>query len=265
MTATGKVLVIDDEPALRQTLTRLLRRAGCEVTAAADGPEALRRLAGAPYDLAYLDLHLPEMDGLQVLREMQRLHPNMPVVLLTAYGTLQSALQALRLGASDYLLKPVDPETLVARTRVILAEQAVQRRRREIQQQIEALQAELKRLDESLAPAPPAAVPASGERFIKRGPLIIDLHARRATFGERVMALPPAAFDYLVVLARHAPDVAPYGALVAEAQGYQAEGRQARELAKWHVHQIRDSLEPDPRRPQHVLNVRGMGYKLVVD
>jgi DNA-binding response OmpR family regulator len=264
MALSGSVLIIDDEPGLRQTFTRILKQTGCEVTTAADGIEALQRLASAKYDLAYLDIHLPEMDGLQVLKEIQKLYPQMPVVLFTAHASLESAVEAIRLGATDYLIKPVDPETLIARTRVILAEQAVQRRRREIQDQIETLQAELKTLEQPQPSEPPLA-PPRGDRFLKRGQLIVDLQARRATFGEKVLTLPPAAFDYLVVLTRHAPDVVEYQTLVSEAQGYQTDRREAQELAKWHIHELRDSLEPDPRDPHYVLNVRGVGYRLVVD
>jgi DNA-binding response OmpR family regulator len=174
-------------------------------------------------------------------------------------------VEAVRLGAIDYLLKPVDPDTLLARTRVVLAEQVVERRRREIQEQIEALQVELKQLERNLAPPPTPTPPSGGDRFLKRGGLILDLQSRRATLGERVLALPPAAFDYLMVLIRHVPDVVQYQTLVAEAQGYQTDRREAQELAKWHIHELREALEPDPREPQHVLNVRGVGYRLVVD
>jgi DNA-binding response OmpR family regulator len=261
---SGRVLIIDDEAALRQTLTRILRNSGCEVTAAADGPEALRQLARAAFDLAYLDVRLPGMDGFQVLREIHRLYPALPVVLLTAYGTFNSAVEALRLGAVDYLLKPVNPPALVARTESLLAERAAQRRRREIQEQIEALQAELKALEQSPAPAPAPAPPA-GDRFLQRGGLTLDRHARRALLGGETVQLPPAAFDYLLVLARRAPEVVDYQTLVSEAQGYEAQGRQARELAKWHILQLRQALEPDASRPRHVLNVRGVGYRLLVD
>lgn len=265
MTLSGSVLIIDDEVALCQTFTRILRQAGCEATAAMDGKEALQRLAASTYDLAYLDLHLPGANGLEVLKEMHLIQPQLPVILFTAHASLQSAIEAMRLGATDYLIKPVDPETLIARTRTVLGERAVQRRRREIHEKIEALQAELAALDSSAAP--PASSPAalSSERFIKRGRLTLDLQARRATFGDQELTLPPAAFDYLAVLARHAPDVVDYQTLVTEAQGYQIDRRQAQELAKWHIHELRETLEPDPDQPRHVLNIRGTGYRLVAD
>lgn len=261
---TGRVLIIEDETSLRQTLTRILRQAGCDVTAAATGPEALQRLAAASYDLAYLDIHLPDMHGLDVLREVHRLYPLMPVVLFTAFASLDTAIEAMRLGATDYLIKPLNPDFLLARTDSLLKKQLVERRRRDLQAQIASLQAELGRLDESgdTAAAPTAV---SNDRFLKRGPLNVDLQARRAALGERELPLPPSAFDYLVVLTRHAPDVVDYQALVTEAQGYQADRREAQELAKWHIHELRDSLEPDPGNPRHILNVRGVGYRLVVD
>ncbi|HLF26624.1 MAG TPA: response regulator transcription factor [Anaerolineae bacterium] len=264
MDSSGTVLIIDDEPVLRNTLARVLRQAGWEVTTAADGPEALQRLESNTYDLVYLDIRLPGMDGLQVLEAAHRLHPELPVVLFTAHASLQSALEALRLGATDYLIKPIDPEVLIARTRAILTDLAVQRRRREIQEQIDALQLELKALSPASAPTSlPEAAP--GDRFIKCGPLILDRQTLRVTFHDRVLALPPSTFDYLSVLVRHAPDIVTYQTLVAEAQGYRADRLQAQELAKWHIHKLREALEPGADRPKHILNVRGMGYRLVVD
>lgn len=264
MSLSGTVLIIDDEPGLRYTLARVLHQAGCEVTTAGDGHEALQRLESAAYDLVFLDIRLPGIDGLQVLKEAHRLHPQLPVVLFTAHASLQSALEALRLGAADYLLKPIDPEVLIARTRAILADQRTQQRRREIQEQMSVLQAELRALDQTPEPAPPLEPPV-GDRFLKCGPMILDRQTLRATFHDRVVALPPATFDYLVVLVRHAPDPVSYQTLVAEAQGYQADRRQAQELVKWHVHKLREALEPSSDRPRHILNVRGTGYRLVVD
>ncbi len=267
----GNILVIDDEESLRHTLGRILRQAGYEVTTAGEGTEALRLVNDGyenalPYDVVYLDIRLPGMDGLQVLKELRQRDAHLPVILLTAYGSLKTALEALRLGATDYLLKPLDPEVLVARTRVLLEEQALERRRREVREQIAALQEELHSLDVGRQNVmAPVSLHAPEDRFFKRGPMILDLQARRATFRETVLALPPAAFDYLVVLVRHAPGVVGYQMLVTEAQGYRADLQEARELSKWHIHAIRQALEADPARPQHLLNVRGTGYRLVVD
>ncbi len=267
MTISGRVLIIEDENSLRQTLTRILRQAGADVTAAGNGPEALQRLNGSKYDLVYLDIHLPDMDGLQVLREIQKINPNgvMPVVLFTAHASLETAVEAMRLGATDYLMKPLNPEALLTRTESLLKRQAVERRKRELNSQIANLQDELKRLDGDANHADRTINVPVSDRFLKRGKLIIDLQARRTTFGDREVQLPPAAFDYLVVLTRHSPDVVDYQTLVTESQGYQTDRREAQELAKWHIHELRDSLEPDPSNPRHVLNVRGVGYRLIVD
>ncbi|MBI5348105.1 MAG: winged helix-turn-helix domain-containing protein [Chloroflexi bacterium] len=83
--------------------------------------------------------------------------------------------------------------------------------------------------------------------------------------GDKVLSLPPAAFDYLAVLARHAPNTVDYQTLVNEAQGYQTESFQAKDLAKWHIHQLREALETNPDDPKYIVNMRGVGYRLVVD
>jgi DNA-binding response OmpR family regulator len=128
------------------------------------------------------------------------------------------------------------------------------------------LQAELHSLAEDAnPPTQPIPSTASGERYLKRGKLILDLHTRRLTINGRETDLPPTAFDYLLVLVRHAPNVVDYQTLVAEAQGYQAEAREAQEVVKWHVHHIRQAIEPDLRRPSLLINVRGAGYRLVID
>lgn len=263
----GKVLIIDDEAGLRETLGRILQRAGCDTEVAANGLQALELIKQHSFDLAYLDLHLPGMDGIQILKEIRQHQPKLPVIMLTGYGTLQSAVEALRLGANDYLLKPFDPEVLVARTRVILDEQAVERRKQELRAQIASLEAELRGLEKE-SPAPPPAIlpgPEPQNRFFKIGRMVLDLQARRATFGDRVLNLPPATFDYLVVLAQHSPEVVNYQTLVTEAQNYQVDGVEARELAKWHMHVLRQALESDPQNPRYLLNVRGTGYRLLVD
>jgi DNA-binding response OmpR family regulator len=266
MELPGKVMIIDDEESLRSTLIRILRVAGVNSIAVSDGRTAIN-LLNDEYCLVFLDIHLPQMDGIETLRGIRHKFPKLPVIMLTGHGSLQSAVDALRLGATDYLLKPIDPEVLVATTRVVLSEQVKERRKEQIRSQISALQSELEKLGkpESSDLGVSRLVPSPQERFLKQGYLILDLQTRRATFRERVLELPPASFDYLVVLARKSPEVVDYRSLVTEAQQYQVNLDEARELAKWHVHVLRNVLEADPKTPCHLINVRGKGYRLIVD
>lgn len=267
MVLNGHILIIDDEAALRQTLTRILQRAGLQVTSAASGQEGLDYLEQHSFDLVYLDIRMPDMNGMEVLKIIHAGHPELPVVLFTAQPDLSSALEALRRGATDYLLKPLQPDDIVERTRAILARQQTERRKLQIQAQIDALQDELRSLTAEAEQTPERTPPplGSADRYLKRGKLVLDLHTRRLTINGREADLPPTAFDYLLVLVRHAPNVVDYQTLVAEAQGYQAEMREAQEVVKWHVHHIRQAIEPDVRRPSMLINVRGSGYRLVID
>ncbi|HXF85779.1 MAG TPA: response regulator transcription factor [Anaerolineales bacterium] len=266
MNPRGRILIIDDEASLRQTLARILQRAGHEVTTAESGEIGLALLANTMFDLVFLDIRMPGITGLETLKAIHASHPDLPVILFTAQPDMRSAVEALRLGATDYLLKPIQPEVLLERTRTVLARLEKERRKREIQAQIEALQAELRNLEageNSSRPAPPTTV--NEERFLSRGKLTLDLHTRRVTVGKRTVTLPPTAFDYLLVLARHVPNVVDYQTLAAEAQGYQVETHEAQELAKWHIHHIRQAIEEDAKHPAIIINVRGIGYRLVVD
>jgi DNA-binding response OmpR family regulator len=260
------VMIIDDEESLRSTLTRVLMTAGINSLAVSDGRQAISML-NDNFNLVFLDIHLPHMDGIETLRGIRRKYPKLPVIMLTGHGSLQSAVDSMRLGATDYLLKPVDPEVLVARTRVVLSEQATERRKEQILAKIKTLQAELQALEKPHASdlLVSRPIPSPQERFLKLGFLILDLQTRRATLRARVLELPPASFDYLVVLARKSPEVVDYRKLVTEAQQYQVSLDEARELAKWHVHVLRAALELDPQAPCHLINVRGKGYRLIVD
>lgn len=269
MTLSGKILIIDDEPNLRHTLARLLQRDGFQITTAEDGEQGLAFLQDNPFDLVFMDIRMPGMPGLDVLERIRSQHANLPVILFTAQPDINSAVEALRRGASDYLLKPLKPEMILERARTILRAQQKERRRREILIQIEALQAELKAMNDETQPeeqpAPTTIAPPKNERYLKRGDLLLDHHARRLTIREQIIGLSSTSFDFLLVLARHAPQVVDYKTLVAEAQGYQANLRECQELAKWHIHNIRQAIEPDTRRPTYVLNVRGVGYRLIAE
>jgi len=269
MSNTGKVLIIDDEANLRNTLQRILQKVGCETVGAADGNQALKLLSVNRFDLIYLDIHLPNIDGIQILKEIRSREPNIPVIILTGYGSLNSSIEALRLGAIDYMLKPFDPEILAAQARMVLEEQVIERRKREIRDQINILQAELLQLEldspTELHSKLSTPFPEPQNRFLKLSSFVIDRQAQRATFGDIVLNLPPSAFDYLVVLANHSPDVVDYQALVIEAQQYDVGIKEARELSKWHVHVLRKAIEDNPQKPKYIINVRGIGYRLLVN
>lgn len=265
MNIAGNILIIDDEAPLRKTLARILAGAGFEVTTAESAEQGLDYLKTAPFDLVLTDLRMPGTHGMDALKLIHVNYPSLPVVLFTAQPDVNSAVEALRHGATDYLLKPLKPEVIVERARAILAKRQNEKRKREIALQIEALQNELKQLDEGGTPQPSPFVGVEKERFLKRGDIALDLHARRALRGEETLNIPSTSFDYLLVLARHAPNVVDYQTLVAEAQGYQTGLREAQELAKWHIHQLRRIIEKDAHNPQYLLNLRGTGYRLVAD
>ena len=265
MGISGNILIVDDEATLRQTLTRILQRANIKATAVASGQEGLTLLSQQTFDLVYLDYRMPDMSGMEVLKIIHARFPDLPVILFTAQPDVNSALGALRHGATDYLVKPLQPQALIERTQSILEAQEKERRKRDVQAQIEVLQAELKKLESDQESKPEPAGPAAntGERFLNYGKLSLDLHTHRVVVDGRTVNLPPATFDYLIVLVRHAPNVVDYQTLVTEAQGYQVESREAQELVKWHVHHIRQAIEPDVREPVYLINVRGIGYRLV--
>ncbi|MDP1546510.1 MAG: response regulator transcription factor [Anaerolineales bacterium] len=265
MNITGHILVIDDEAPLRKTMARILQQAGFQVTTAEDAEQGLAFLKTSKFDLILTDLRMPGIQGLDALKLITANYPSLPVVLFTAQPDVNSAVEALRHGAIDYLLKPLKPEALIERVRAILLNQQKEKRKNEIMQQIEALQQELKNIENGNITERPLPESQSADRYLKCGELALDLHTRRVSINEESINLPPTSFDYLLVLARHAPNVVDYQTLVAEAQGYHADLREAQELTKWHIHQLRQALEKDTRNPARLINVRGTGYRLVAE
>ena len=269
MSPVHTILVIDDEPHLRRSLAMILQRAGYQVTMAASAREARQCLQAGPYDLVFLDLKMPEVDGLTLLREIRDHQGDMPVLILTAHATLESAMEAVRQGARDYLLKPIEPDAILARVHEVLDEQQRPRRRREIASQLNELLGELHRLEGSnaspLGAAPSPAAPAAAEsaRYLQRGKLTLDLHTRRVLVREQQILLPPSTFDYLVTLMRHSPNAVSYETLVEESQGYRVSRAEAREMARGRMHELRKALELDMRHPEFVITVRDIGYRLV--
>lgn len=262
------ILIVDDEENLRLTLSRILNHAGYTVTTASSGEEALRMVQAGGYDLAFIDLLMPGIGGMTLLKEFRQLYPDMPVLILTAHATLESAIEAVRQGARDYLLKPASPEMILDRVGEILNEQKQPQRLREILAQIQTLVNEMHQYTQ---PGGEPAIqslnlvpPTDPMRFLQRGPFVLDLHARHVTIDGEYIALSPTNFDYLVTLVRHAPNPVTYEALVRESQGYDVTLVEAREMARWRIHELRKAIEKDSKNPQYLITIRGSGYKLTV-
>ncbi len=266
MPTSHSILIIDDEPNLRRSLGLILQRAGYSVTTASNAAEAIQLLQAGAYDLTFLDIKLPDQNGIQLLPKLRELYADMPVLILTAHATLDTAIEAVRLGARDYLLKPIDPENILNRVGAILREM-MPKRRREIASQLQNLLTELQSIDgkgPSRSPEEATSSYVDHTRYLKCGSLVLDCHTHSVQYNDTSSSLPPSTFEYLVTLVRHSPQPVTYEKLVSEAQGYQNVSRaEAREITRWQMHEIRRILEPDPRHPQLIITVRDLGYRLV--
>jgi DNA-binding response OmpR family regulator len=267
MKSQYSILIVDDEDRLRLSLSLILQKENYHVETAANAEEGLDYLQYHEYDLMFLDLSLPGMSGIDLLGEVHSQFPHMSVLILTAHAALESAIQAVRLGARDYLIKPIEPVLIVTRVAEILAEREQPARKTEIIGQIHGLLAELQKIegkDTTPISALAALPPAHSARFLKNGIFELDLHARHAALNGRYIPVTGIYFDYLSTLLRHAPKVVGYKTLVKESQGYDVAAAEARDLASWRIHELRKVIEPDLQRPQYILTVRGIGYRLAI-
>lgn len=263
MSKTYSILVVDDEPNLRITLSLILQREGYIVTIADGADQAHARLKEDTFDLVFLDIKMPKKSGLVLLTEIKQLFPDLPVLLLTAFASLDSAIEAVRRGAADYLLKPIDPPQIVARVKQVLSEQQPNRRRA-IMNEMQRLLGELNQIDGfSAENAPTEQLDMDSDRYLQRGPFMLDLHTRVASINGEELSLTPTGFDYLTVLMRFSPNTMQYQKLVKEAQGYETTLIEAKEVTRWRIHELRKAIETDSRNPRYLITVRGEGYRLV--
>ena len=221
-----RVLVVEDDPRLAEMLSEYLGQVGFRITVDSAGTAALRRLAeDAPYDAVVLDLMLPDMDGLDVCREI-RARSDTPVLMLTARGDAIDRINGLELGADDYLPKPFEPRELLARLRAVL-------RRR--------------------TPAGAAAA-----QILRFGRLDIDSAARAVLLDGVRRELTSYQFDLLLTLAQNAGRVLSREALMDKVKGESLEAFDR--SIDVHVSRIRAAIEDDPKKPRRVITVRGAGY-----
>jgi len=259
MDAGVRILVVDDEAAERITLGEVLRLEGYQVTLAASGEEALSltRQAENPYDLAILDLRLPGVDGLQVLEGIRQVAPETIAILITGYGTLETAVQALRKGANDFLLKPCPVDEVLKAVRRALTELKAGRHRRALVAQLQQTLRELiaTGVDVESVPEPPEEA-----NLVAVGEVRVDRAKHMVTYHGHPVDLTPTEFRLLECLMDHADEVCTPQELVRCAQGYETDAWGARSIVRVHIRRLRRKLEPDPENPRYILNVRGIGY-----
>jgi DNA-binding response OmpR family regulator len=222
------ILVVEDEPTLRETLAEALEREGFRTVEAADGREALTRFRADPPDLVLLDLMLPELSGIEVCRII-RAESGVPIVMLTAKESELDKVVGLELGADDYVTKPFSLRELTARIRALF-------RRSERQ---------------AAGDLPPV---------VDLGRVQADLAGHRLLRDGRAVAVKPKAFELLAFLLRHPGQVFTRDQLLEHVWGYDYAGETR--TVDVHVHWLRSEIEDDPGQPVFLQTVRGVGYVL---
>jgi len=219
-----KVLVIDDERTIRKVLIMGLSTQGYQILEAPNGKTALELLDQGP-DLVILDLGLPDMQGLDLLRMLRGRNESVPVVVLSSRGDEAGKVQALDFGADDYVTKPFGMDELLARMRAALRHQ----------------------------------LQVHGERPIFRvGELSVDLVRRLVKLGEKDVRLSPKEYEILRTLVQHAGKVLTHKFLLRELWDELTDAQYLRV----YVRQLRQKIEADPERPQYILTETGIGYRL---
>jgi two-component system, OmpR family, phosphate regulon response regulator OmpR len=219
----GRVLLIEDDSRLAAMVSEYLGEAGYRVTTAASGAGGLERLAKEPYDALVLDLTLPDMDGLEVCRQL-RARWELPVLMLTARGDAMNRVVGLELGADDYLPKPFEPRELLARLKAILRRGKT----------------------------------SSRSKLLCFGRLEIDCDARAVRLAGVEKPLTSFQFALLAALAENAGRVLSRDALMGLVRGEKMDAFDR--SIDVHVSRIRAAIEDDPKKPRRIITVRGAGY-----
>lgn len=270
---TAHILVVDDESAIRYSITKTLQRVGYQVDSAASGEEAIQLMGQKDYNVVLTDIRMPGISGVELLSRVKKEAPDAIVILLTGYASLDTAVESLRLGAHDYLIKPSSSQDIrdsVARG----IERAYNlQRRRALLDAIQNNVAELADVS-TTTPRPVSASPSQPQptatatpiatpvNTMALGPLTIFPGRYQIAVGEQPIDLTPTEFDLLLYLAVHRGRVVPCHELVREVRGYSIDEPEAREVIRPHISNLRRKLKQAGQDPNLIVNVRGIGYRL---
>lgn len=226
MTAMANVLLVEDEPSVREAISLALEGLGHEVVAVGDGPTALSTVRGGhAHDVMVLDVMMPGMDGFEVCRRV-RADQGLPIIMLTARTDPVDIVVGLECGADDYVGKPVEPRVLDARIKAVLRR----------------------------------TVPEVTSHVVTIGELRLDLAAMRVTAGGAELALTPTELKLLVCLVRNAGQALTRGVLLDRVWSYSYEGDSR--LVDATIQRLRAKVEPDAANPSVIHTVRGIGYRV---
>jgi two-component system, OmpR family, response regulator RegX3 len=231
--SSGRILIADDEPSVRDSVGYALTQEGFEVTGAADGDEAAERVSdGIPYDLLILDIMMPGPSGLDICRDV-RSRSAVPIILLTAKDAEVDKVVGLEVGADDYVTKPFSVRELLGRVRAQL-------RRRELDR-----------------------APLSEAVRVEAGPVAIDLVRHVATVRGEPVNLTRSEFQLLRLLVSRAGEVFPRRQIMEELWQTEFDGDER--ACDVHISNLRQKVERDPQDPELIVTVRGIGYKFEAD
>jgi DNA-binding response OmpR family regulator len=235
----SNILVVDDETVARQSLTDILKLEGYTVASAPNGQAAVEYIRTHNVDLLIVDLKMPGMDGLEVVQVVNQVSPETEVILLTAYGSTETAIQALRLRIHDYLLKPASPAQIIATVKKGLSRRSTK-----------------SRLNNIAA----TDVDSGQEIFSLKDGTTVDLSRRQIKHKSKVEHLTPAEGRLLRILMENKGKVFSHRELVLLVQGYDTSQREAPEILRPLVSRLRHKLDQFPSLSEQVVSVRGTGY-----
>lgn len=276
MNHTIQVLVVDDEPNVRASLQEILTRDGYQVTTAADGETALALIAVQEFDIALIDLKMKGIGGVEVLKAIRQRWPATITIVLTAHASLETAVEAVRQGAHDYLFKPCAPAQLRESIQRGLQNRQTVQQQSTLLRQLEEMASNLAEIRSTLletptspeAPLATSATPSretgKSTRFIQHGKLVLDLMRHVATFEDHLLDLTPMEFNLLSFLMQEAPRTVSPQEIVQHVGGFESERIEASEIVRQHIYRIRKKVRQIDRQAEIIRTVRGIGYTVEV-